>query len=256
MLAVERRTRILDLLHQRGAASVADLSAAHGVSEETIRRDLQKLERETGIARTYGGAYVARAVNNDIPIRIREGIQLEVKEVIGRLSAALVADGETVLLDSSTTALHVAGHLRANRVRATVITNALRVADLFADSAQVKLVCAGGLLRRSQHSFVGPATVETLRRFHADKAFVSCVALDLQQGLTDADELEAEVRRVMLEQAREKLVLADSTKLGKTSFALIAPLAGVDALVTEREPDGRWLAELSKRKVRCIHGRK
>ena len=256
LLAVERRTRILDLLHQRGSVTVAELSAAHGVSEETVRRDLEKLESESGIARTHGGAYVARAVNSDVPIRIREGIQLEVKEIIGGLCERLVEDGETLMLDSSTTALHVAEHIRAARARVTVVTNALRVADAFADCEGVTLVCTGGALRRSQLSFVGPATVEMLRHFYADKAFVSCVAVDLENGLTDADELEADVRRTMLHQAREKLLIADYTKLGKTSFALIAPLDRVNCLVTDREPDARWMAELARRKVRCIHGRK
>ena len=256
MLAVERRRRTLDVLHQRGSVTVTELAASHGVSEETVRRDLQQLEDEAGVARTYGGAYVARAVNLDLPIRLRAGIQLEVKEIIAALCEPLVRAGETLMLDSSTTALHLAEHVKACRLRVTVVTNALRVADLFADHEEVSLLCTGGALRRSQLSFVGPAAVETLRRYHADKAFVSSVAVDLEQGLTDADELEADVRRTMLQQSRERFLLADYTKLGKTSFALIAPLERIDCLVTDREPDGRWTAELSRRKVRCIHGRR
>ena len=82
------------------------------------------------------------------------------------------------------------------------------------------------------------------------------MAVDVDKGLTDADELEAEVRRLMLRQSREKLLVADYTKLGKTSFAVIAPLDGIDCLVTDREPDGRWMTELSRRKIRCMYGRK
>lgn len=255
VLGVARRTHILDLLHQRGSVSVTEMAAAHGVSEETIRRDLQRLEEEAGISRTYGGAYVPRAVTADIPVRIRQGIQAEMKETIARLCERIIERGDTLMLDSSTTALQLAEHLRAGRAEVTVLTNSLRILDALVDCERIKVISSGGVLRRSQASFVGPAAVSALQSFHADKAFVSCVALDLDAGLTDADELEAEVRRTMLAQAREKLVMADSTKLGKTAFARIAPLAGVDVLVTEREPDARWMTGLGRRDVRCVHSR-
>jgi len=250
MLAVERQTRLLELLHKRGLVTVAELGPAFHVSEETIRRDLQQLEaREHGIARTYGGAYLTRAVSTDIPLNVRENIALHRKEAIADVCDLLVKDGETVMLDSSTTALQVAIRL-VRRKGLTVITNSLRISERLAGT-EVKVICAGGALRHSQLSFVGPTTGEALGRFCADKAFVSCVGVSLEDGLTDSDEREAEVRRLMLSRAREKVLIADDTKLGKTFFSLIAPLEGIDCLATDQEPEPRWLEGLAARKVAC-----
>ncbi len=230
--------------------TVAELSPVYRVSEETIRRDLQQLADEHGVARTYGGAYITRAVSSDIPVRVRETIALQAKEAIAAQCAALVEEGETVMLDSSTTALQVATHLQ-QRKSLTVITNSLRIVERLAGCGGLKVICAGGSLRHSQLSFVGPTTVEQVERFYADKAFISCVGVTLETGLTDADELEAEVRRRMLAQSREKLLIADNTKLGKTFFSLIAPLEQLGCLVTDREPDAGWLAGLAARGVAC-----
>jgi DeoR/GlpR family transcriptional regulator of sugar metabolism len=250
MLAVERQTRLLELLHMQGLVTVGELARSYHVSEETIRRDLQQLEaRESGVARTYGGAYLTRAVTTDIPVNVRENIALQRKEAIAAVCDQLVKEGETVMLDSSTTAVEVAARLQ-RRKSLTVITNSLRIAERMAGS-EAKVICAGGTLRHSQLSFVGPATGEALGRFCADKAFVSCVGVSLEDGLTDSDEREAEVRRLMLARAREKILIADDTKLGKTFFSLIAPLEGIDCLATDQEPDARWLAGLAARKVIC-----
>jgi DeoR/GlpR family transcriptional regulator of sugar metabolism len=247
---VERRTRLLELLHTQGLVTVAELGPAFHVSEETIRRDLQHLEaREHGIARTYGGAYLTRAVSTDIPMNVRETIALERKEAIASICGELVQDGETVMLDSSTTALQVATRLGRRR-GLTVITNSLRISERLAGS-DLKVICVGGTLRHSQLSFVGPAAGDALGRFCADKAIVSCVGVSLEDGLTDSDEREAEVRRLMLARARQRVLIADNTKLGKTFFSLIAPLDGIDCLVTDQEPDQRWTAGLAARKVAC-----
>lgn len=250
MLAVERRSRILDRLRTAGIVTVSGLAADFEVSEETIRRDLQKMEESDGVQRTYGGAYIAKAVSTDIPISIRENIYLSGKETIAGLCAELVDDGDTIMLDSSTTAIHIAEHLRSKR-GITAITNSLRIAEVLGPTEGVKVICAGGSLRHSQLSFVGPAAVRTLEGYFADKAFVSCVGLDLEKGATDADELEAEMRKLMFANAREKILVADATKFGKFSLSLIAPLERIDLVVTDRPPDARWLRELESRSVRC-----
>jgi DeoR/GlpR family transcriptional regulator of sugar metabolism len=252
MLAVERRNRILDLLRGQGIVTVSNLAADFSVSEETIRRDLQKMEESEGVQRTYGGAYIAKAVSTDIPIRIRENIYLPGKETIAALCAELVVEGDTIMLDSSTTAVHIAEHIKSKN-NIIVITNALRIADTLAEAGNVKVICSGGSLRHSQLSFVGPAAARTLAGYYADKAFVSCVGLDLEKGATDADELEAEMRALMFANAREKILVADATKFGKFSLSLIIPLDRIDILVTDRAPDSNWLRELEARTVRCLY---
>jgi len=253
VLAVERRRRILDTLRSKGIVTVSDLVVDFSVSEETIRRDLQKMEEIDGVQRTYGGAYIAKAVGTDIPIGVRENIYIPGKEAIAELCAGLVSDGETIMLDSSTTAIHIAEHLKKKGSAVSVITNSLRTAEVLADAPQFKVVCIGGMLRHSQHSFVGPAAERVLGSYYADKAFVSCVGLDIGKGATDADELEAEVRKLMLNNAREKILVADATKFGKFALSLISPLDRIDVLVTDRKPEGAWLREFEARMIRCLY---
>lgn len=252
MLAVERRNKILEKLRSQGIVTVSELASSFSVSEETIRRDLQKMEESDGIQRTYGGAYIAKAVSTDIPISIRENIYLPGKEAIAALCAGLVGDGTTIMLDSSTTAIHIAEHIRSKR-NIIVITNSLRIAESLAQEANVKVVCVGGILRHSQLSFVGPAAARALEGYYADLAFVSCVGLDIEKGATDADELEAEVRKLMMRNSREKILVADATKFGKFSLSLILPLDEVDMVVTDKAPDDTWLRALDARAIRCLH---
>ncbi|MBU0927570.1 MAG: DeoR/GlpR family DNA-binding transcription regulator [Spirochaetes bacterium] len=252
MLAVERRKKIFGLLRQQGIVTVSDLSQQFEVSEETIRRDLQKMESSDGVARTYGGAYITKAVHSDIPIRIREGIYIEGKETIASLCEAMITDGETVILDSSTTSLHIADRLKSRR-NLVVITNAVKIAIALAESDGVKVICTGGTLRGSQLSFVGPAASKSLGAYYADKAFVSCTGIDLANGITDSDEQEAEIRKRMLEQAQRTILVADNTKLGKTSFSLIATLDAMDALVTDKDPGPEWLSEMDRLKIKVSY---
>jgi DeoR/GlpR family transcriptional regulator of sugar metabolism len=252
MLAVERRKRILELLQKQGVVTVSELSGAFEVSEETIRRDLQKMDSSSGVARTYGGAFIARAVHSDIPISVRENAYLEGKTAIATLCEDLVSEGDTVILDSSTTSLHVAERLKQKR-NIVVITNALKIALNLAGAEGVKVICVGGTLRHSQMSFVGPAAERGLSEYYADKAFVSCVGVDLVKGITDTDEHEAEIRKLMLRQAEKKILLADNTKLGKTFFSFIAPMEGLDCLVTDKEPDAQWLKELEVKRITCLY---
>jgi DeoR/GlpR family transcriptional regulator of sugar metabolism len=251
MLAIERRKRILGLLQKQGIVTVSELSIAFAVSEETIRRDLQKMESENGVARTHGGAFISKVVHSDIPITIRENLRLDGKARIADLCGGLVDEGETVILDSSTTSLHIAERLKEKR-NIVVITNALKIAMCFAGYDNIKVICIGGTLRNSQMSFIGPAAERGVSEYYADKAFVSCVGVDLVKGITDADEQEAEIRKLMLRQATRKILVADNTKLGKTSFSFIAPMTGLDWLVTDQEPDAAWRNELEARHITCL----
>jgi len=251
MLAVERRSTILETLRRQGIVTVQELSKTFTVTEETIRRDLKKLESASGVARTYGGAYITKTVHSDIPVGIREGIYVEGKEAIADLAERAIVDGDTIILDSSTTSIHIAKRLQ-QRTHIIVITNSIKVVNVLAGSEAIKVICTGGTLRSRQLSFTGPAAVKSLASYYADKAFVSCTGIDLQNGLTDSDEQEAEIRKKMLEQAQEKFIVADNTKLGKISFAAIAPVDIANCIITDLELDDAWRAELDLRKIKYL----
>ena len=245
MLAVERQKKIMQVLHRDGIVKVGELSTGFGVSEETIRRDLQKLEDGGGLFRTYGGAYITKAVNPDVPVGIRESFYLEGKEDIGAICADMIEEGDTIILDSSTTALHIAEKIK-HKDRITVFTNAIKVITTLADSENIKVISTGGRLRSRSLSLVGHEAEDSLNRYNVDKAFVSCTSVDLDKGLTDTNEQEARIRRIMLDRAVKKILIADTTKFGKISFAAICPLTEIDTVVSDNSLTGEWGVEFQK----------
>jgi len=244
MLAVERQKKIMQILHREGIVKVSETSVSFGVSEETIRRDLQKLEKDGGLSRTYGGAYITKSVNPDIHVSIRESFYLEGKEDIGVICAEMIEEGDTIFLDSSTTALHIAEKIK-HEERITVVTNSVKVITTLADS-EIKIIGCGGSLRPRSMSLVGNEAECTLNHYYTDKAFVSCTSVDLDRGLTDTNEQEARIRKLMLERSAKKILIADATKFGKISFAAICPLTEIDIVVSDKLFSSEWSTELKK----------
>ena len=239
MLAVERRKKILQILHKEGIVKVSNLSREFNVSEETVRRDLSKLEQSGGFSRTYGGAYITGNVNPDIDVHIREDFYREGKERIGKICADMVDDGDTLILDSSTTALHIAERIMGKE-NITVITNAVKVITTLAGNRSIKIICTGGTVRNRSLSFIGPETELTLSRYFADKAFVSCTGADIAHGLTDTNEQDASIRRIMFHQASKKILIADVTKFDKTAFSFISDFDDVDTVVSDKVLSEDW----------------
>ncbi len=255
MLAIERQKKILRMLHRDGIVKISQLSAKFNVSEETIRRDLNKLEKEGGFLRTYGGAYITKNVNPDIDISIRESFYIEGKEDIGLLASELIEDGDTVILDSSTTALHVAEKIR-DRQNVTVITNAVKIVTALSGVPGVKIICTGGTVRSRSLSFIGPEAEATMSRYFADKAFISCTSADMERGLTDTNEQDASMRRIMLMQASKRILIADTTKFGKTAFSLISPFDVFDTVVTDKKLEGEWEDFFRKQSIDYLYMKK
>ncbi|MBE3595762.1 MAG: DeoR/GlpR transcriptional regulator, partial [Hydrogenibacillus sp.] len=255
MLGVERRKKIMELLLLHGNVVVSDLSKRFNVTEETIRRDLEKLEKEGQLIRTHGGAYLSEYVTKEYPIALREIAYVEEKKQIATISAELIQSGDTIMLDASTTSLFIARFLKRMRKKVTVITNALKVEMELADQEQIKLVSTGGTLRTSSLSHVGYAATRSLATYFADKAFVSCTAVHPNKGLMDSNEYEAEVRKRMLAQAEQKILVADHTKFGKTAFNLIATIDDIDMVIVDRPLSEEWRATFESHGVEVRHFR-
>jgi len=248
MLAVERRKRILQILHREGIVKVSQLSRKFNVSEETVRRDLAKLEQRGGFARTYGGAYITRNVNPDIDVNVREEFYREGKEDIGKLCAEMVDDGDTIILDSSTTALHIAEKIMGKE-HLTVITNAVKVITTLSGNSSLKIICTGGTVRNRSLSFIGPEAEMTLSRYFADKAFVSCTGADIAHGLTDTNEQDASIRRIMFHQAAKRILIADVTKFDKTAFSSISTFDDVSTVVSDKILSAEWEDFFKRRNI-------
>ncbi|WP_066501506.1 DeoR/GlpR family DNA-binding transcription regulator [Abyssisolibacter fermentans] len=235
MLAVDRLKKIEELLNENGSVMISNLSELLCVSEETIRRDFEKLEKENKLKRVRGGAYLPETSDNEVPIQIREKIFLEEKQLIGKKCIELIKEGDCIMLDSSTTALYIAKNLNISKKKVTVITNSLKITSELENSKSIKVICLGGTLRKSTSSFVGYMTTDALKNLSADKAFVSCSSINSEFGVTDNHELGARVRKIMLMNSRKKCLVVDYTKFDSPSVNKICNLNDLDMIITDRK---------------------
>lgn len=244
MLAIERKNAILERLQKEQRVLVAELSLEYGVTEETIRRDLDKLEKEGFVKKTYGGAVLNENTNIEMPLRIREKTNRKEKQTIANLVASMIEDGDSIILDSSSTSLMVAQELK-DRKKLTVITNSLEVLIEFSKSKGVQVISTGGVLKSSTLSLVGKNAEKTLENFYVDKAIISCKGLDVRKGVTDSSEADAEIKKSMVSCSKRLIIAADSTKFGTISFAKVVDFRKGDILVTDTLPDDTWAQRLA-----------
>ncbi len=252
MLPVERLKKIEEKLTENGSIVVSNLSAEFNVSEETIRRDLEKLSKTMKFKRVRGGAFLYEASDTEVPVRIREKIYIHEKEVIGQKSLEFINDGETIMLDSSTTALYIAKKLNGSNKKVTVITNSIAIANELADNIGIKLISLGGTLRRSTKSYVGYMTTDYLSQLHADKAFVSCTSVNPSFGVSDSHNLEAHVRKKMLKNATTKFVVADYTKFEEPAMNKICDFKEIDYIIVDRKISNDYLEALENEQVQVV----
>lgn len=243
----DRMTAILDRASETGGVDVADLAATLGVSGATIRRDLQSLSASNLLVRTHGGAVVAD-VGQELSVRVKATRNQAEKRRIGQAAAALVEDGAVVGLTGGSTATELARAL-ADRRGLTVVTNAINIAAELATRPQITLVVIGGVARPS-YEMVGPAAEMMLANYHLDIAFIGVDGLTPQEGCTTHHEMEAQTDRCFLERADRSVVITDSSKIGRVTFARIVPLARVDDLVTDTGAGVERLRELGESGVR------
>lgn len=228
----ERRHEILNHIHQQGRVSVAELGLKFGVSEVTIRSDLQALAERNLVVRTHGGAVPATRGMFDVSLASRRQRQVQEKSRIGEAGAALVADGDAIFLDSSSTALAIAQRLKNHR-HLTIITNSLAVTQEMLDAPGVTVVSAGGTLRRDTASLVGTDGLEILRKFNIQKGFFGAHGITIEEGLTDVSSEEALVKRPLVAMCRRVIAVLDATKWGQVGVASFAGLEQVDTVITD-----------------------
>ena len=257
MLALERRQRVAETLKTEKRVSVSELSRALGVSEETVRRDLERLEKDGIARRTYGGALYNEDERKETPYDIRKRSDVNAKTAIARAVAGLISDGEYIMLDESSTSFFVASALKHLK-DITVITNSMEIVSELASAQGWTVLCTGGLKRPSAPSFAGHQAESMVRSYHVDKAIISCDSLDMEAGFTDRHEDTALIKRAMMASARQVILAADGGKLGRVAFAGIGRLNDIDYLVTDTEPGPEWREALDKCGVRliCAEGRK
>lgn len=253
MLAEERRRRILDLLgrSERGAVSIAELCEALRVSDMTVRRDLELLEKLRLLRRVRGGAVAFRPLADEKSFRDRGEEHSQEKQAIGRIAAQLVQSGERIILDAGTTTLEVARNL-GQCGDVTALTNALPVAEALCQHPHVFTILLGGMLKPRELCAVGPMVTEQLSRLSVDKLFLSIAGFSVERGLTDQDILEAEVKRAMIRTARQVILVADSSKWNSVHLIKVAELSVLSTLVTDDRISERAIEEIEAEGVQVI----
>ncbi len=231
MLAEIRQREILDRLEAEGAVRVIRLAGEMGVTEETIRRDLAKLQKHGQLMRTHGGAVLLDSRRSEIPFEIRQSEKLEEKEAIAAASVGFIEEGAIIALDASTTVLELARLIPDRPL--TVITSSLMVARALADRANVSVTLTGGQFDPTSWSLTGAIALQTLRRFNITQAFLSCRGVDAHRGLSEASEPMAEFKQAILELAERTYLLADHSKMGLRSSVFIGQIDQLSAIVTD-----------------------
>jgi DeoR family transcriptional regulator of aga operon len=247
----ERQKQILSRLNRQGRLSVAEIVQQFSVSKATARRDLGSLASHGKAQRVHGGAIAAEQAPPELPVIERQQEQAEEKARIGRLAAELVAAKETVFLGSGTTVLEVARNLRS-RLGLTVITNSLPVLHTLAGLDGITIIALGGMLRRTELSFIGHITDLALSELRADKVIMGARGISLEQGLTSDFLPETMTDRAILKIAREVIIAADHTKINRISSALLAPLNRIDKLVTDKGAPRSFVTALRRRDIEVL----
>ncbi len=247
----ERRQQIVRLVHQAGRASVTELSQQFGVSEVTIRADLQALAEGSLLVRTHGGAIPPARGPYELSLATRRQQQVEEKGRIGAVGATMIFDGDAIFLDSSSTTLAIAQCLKDRRLL-TVVTNSLTIAQELLDAPGVTVVLLGGTLRRDTASLVGGEGLESLRKFNIQKGFFGAHGITVAEGLTDVSVEEAELKRPLVTLCRQVIAPLDATKWGRVGIVSFAALSQVYKVITDAHAPAELVDAVRARGVEVI----
>ena len=246
MTAYERRYSLLELLRKQPGLRVRELAAALGVSEGTVRNDLNALEADGRLTRFHGGAVLQEQVGfHNTSFSARHQEHSAEKMLIGRCAAELVNDGDSILLDASST-VYVLGMAIRECQRLRVVTNGLDVARLLARNPSNSVILIGGVLNQDGSSVTGLFSEKNIQELHIQKAFVSSSGFSLERGMTEVHLDEAQLKRKAIESAAQLIALVDSSKFGKEDLTLFARPERITRLFTDFGLAPEWVARLKQ----------
>ncbi len=248
--AEERRIKLLEFINRNNRADVAELAHQFNVTEATIRRDLVSMEDENLIYRTHGGA-----IKRDQPslwetttLQERSIQHREEKNRIADLVSQLVHDGDSLMIDGGSTTLCVARKL-VDKKKMLIVTNTSMIGETLVEINDNKIILTGGELVKGLNSTIGVVAERAIKHYRVDKAIIGVSGILLEEGFFSAVPAEAEIKRLMLANSRERIVVADSSKIGTRAFCLVCEFAGVDKLVTDKGISKTALDQLKKESI-------
>lgn len=251
LLAEPRRRKILEWLQEEGSARVRDLSAAFGVTEATIRQDLEKLEGDGYIAREHGGAFLKSVPQQVESLSLHHIENMDRKRKIGKAAAELVADNETIIIDSGTTTTQFAENLRSKQYL-NIITNALNIALMLGGNPTNTVHMPAGQFKAPTLSLSGEKSVDFFVGIYAEKLFLATAGISFEAGLTYPAIGDIYVKRAMIKAASKVYLLADSTKIGRMSFSSLGGIELVHILITDDGISAQDLRDFRARGIDVI----
>ncbi len=251
MFAVERQKYILEQLSQNGAVLVNKLSVELNVTEETVRRDLEKLEKQELLMRTHGGAIPVEENNIELSLEKRKNLNTDAKMKLAKEAVKYIAKGDTVFLDASTTTFYMAKEIK-KLCSVTVVTNSIRVVNELSNSPDITVIAVGGIVSNNQ-SFVGSHAEDDIRNnFFANKMFFSSRGITINAEILESNERECGVKKNMLSNSSEKFYLFDKSKIGRIGFAKLASFSDIDFVITEKDSNEELKKLLNDNGVKVI----
>ncbi|MDY2725236.1 DeoR/GlpR family DNA-binding transcription regulator [Anaerostipes faecalis] len=251
MAAKDRLNMIRQQLKADKKVTVSNLSRTYQVTEETIRRDLEKLEAEGFLTRTFGGAVYNQSVQKEnVHFYKRAAMNIEEKKKIASASFDFLKDKNTLATDSSTTVMEAVKLLKDKDL--TILSASTEIFRELGDT-NIRIISTGGMFNKKTLSLQGQVAKDTVQRYHVNIALISCKGLDLEKGVTDTNESEAEVKKCMIRQAEEVALLVDHTKFGRTAFAHLLDFEDIDYLVTDERPDDEWIQLCREKNIQLIY---
>ncbi|WNR46179.1 DeoR/GlpR family DNA-binding transcription regulator [Paenibacillus roseipurpureus] len=240
----ERQQQILDRMALDGEIKIAELKEMFDVTEMTIRRDMEKLEGMGLLRRTFGGAIL---IGKDIALQDRTGVMMEEKMKMGLRAAQLIQKGESVFLDGGSTTLQVAKYLTPD-MPITVVTNALNIAAEL-QGKHISTIVVGGMLLEKTSTLVGPVAAVAIAKMAFDRVFIGTTGLTIKHGFSNSNMHEAEIKRLVIEQASEVNIMMDHTKYGVRDLFSFADLGTVHRIISDRHPEGELRTSLEEASV-------
>lgn len=245
-----RIQEIKDYILENQRASIDDLCSIFAVSKNTIRRDINELERQKVIRKVYGGIVLNDKKTTE-PFESREEKNTNAKQAIAKLASGLVENNDIIFIDSGTTTMHMIQYL-AEIPNLTIITNNLNVISSSLNYPNLNVICIGGTLFRTTNSFVDMDVVNSLKKYNISKAFMASTGISIAKGITNSSSFEYDCKKYIVDTCDQIILLADNTKLGQVSLTTYCDLKDIHIFVTDKQPNKEYLEFFNMQNIQCI----
>ncbi len=252
MLSAERKLKIAEMVGKNGGIRTSELSDIFSVSEMTVLRDLATLEKQGILTRVYGGAVSSQSFSTEIPNIVREKIRTTEKNKIASLASKIIDEGDNIFLDGSTTTHALAKRLY-NFKEIKVVTIGLDILNELKDIDSMEVISPGGVLDKITMNFLGRSTEEFLKNLNSDKAFISTSGISIKAGLTEPNPQQAFIKKIMLENAQQRILLADGSKYDVIALNRICDLSDLDIVITDNKPDNEYFHFFKQNNIKVLY---